>query len=198
MTLPDINSPLSESINWITLKSVDSTNNEAKRQFEAGNINQLTCIVAKRQLAGKGTQGRQWASPEGGLYFSLVFPGTQFNLPIETPYTRLAGKACQSFLNAEFNLAIQLKGINDLVVEENQQIKKLGGILTESIIRENIMQVLIVGIGINIHSVPTELNDHRNSPISLEDLISDFSAINAKSLITQINNKFLALVFKTS
>jgi len=155
-------------IDWIRLSSVDSTNSEARRLFDADKIHHLTCVTATTQTAGRGTQSRTWASPPGGLYFSLVYPGTGYPLSIETPYTRLAGKACQQALKTLYHLDVSIKGVNDLFVNN----RKLGGILTESVISNGTVQLLIVGIGLNMVPLTDTLADERNTPISLQEAVS--------------------------
>ena len=56
--------------NIVTLDEVDSTNEYAKRM--ASEAPEGTVVVARRQTAGKGRRGRRWASPEGGLWFSVI------------------------------------------------------------------------------------------------------------------------------
>ena len=53
------------------LDEVTSTNDEVKRALEAGEPEGLA-VSARRQTGGYGRQGRTWASPEGGLYLSLL------------------------------------------------------------------------------------------------------------------------------
>ena len=53
------------------LDEVTSTNDEVKRALEAGEPEGLA-LRARRQTGGYGRQGRAWASPEGGLYLSLL------------------------------------------------------------------------------------------------------------------------------
>ena len=54
-----------------TLEETTSTNDEVKRAINAGEPEGLV-VRARRQVAGYGRQGRTWASPEGGLYCSLL------------------------------------------------------------------------------------------------------------------------------
>ncbi len=53
------------------LDEVSSTNDEVKRALDNGEPEGLV-VRALRQAAGYGRQGRAWASPEGGLYCSLL------------------------------------------------------------------------------------------------------------------------------
>jgi biotin-(acetyl-CoA carboxylase) ligase len=139
---------------------LDSTNEEARRCLLSGGLKTPLIIRAGSQSAGRGSQGRRWASPPGvGLYFSIVHPqpgvlsllppNAIFQSPSFSPSlpageptilnpdwalcTRAAGLACAQVLREETGLQIQLKPINDLYLEG----RKLGGILCESIFGED-------------------------------------------------------------
>lgn len=160
---------------------LDSTNEEAKRLVHAGKIQKTTLILANSQTAGKGTQGRAWASPPGaGLYLSVIHPffpldaiSQTARLPGLPLYTLAAGVACAETIQDLTGLSIQLKPVNDLYVEDC----KLGGILTESLISQNGQETrcraLITGIGINILTDKTvmqacEQDSRGNRPTSLQ------------------------------
>lgn len=53
------------------LDETTSTNDEVKHALAAGETEGLV-VRARRQTGGYGRQGRSWASPEGGLYASLL------------------------------------------------------------------------------------------------------------------------------
>lgn len=129
---------------------LDSTNKEAQRQLAAGTLTQLTCIRARSQTAGRGTQGRSWLSPaHSGLYCSIIHPFSddkQAPIPITPLFTLAAGVACAETLAHKTQLRVQLKPINDLYLDSC----KLGGILVESLIRNDRCKALITGIGINL------------------------------------------------
>ena len=50
---------------------VESTNETAKELLEE-DLEEGLVLWADRQAAGRGRQGRAWASPPGGLYFSVI------------------------------------------------------------------------------------------------------------------------------
>ena len=55
--------------------ALTSTNDEAKRQADAG-APEGTLIIADEQSAGRGRMGRDFSSPPGNLYMSLILrPG---------------------------------------------------------------------------------------------------------------------------
>src|SRR5437879_13408847 len=51
--------------------AVEATNETEKESLEADGEEGLV-IWADRQAAGRGRQGRLWASPRGGLYASII------------------------------------------------------------------------------------------------------------------------------
>ena len=55
----------------VALESVDSTNSEVTRRADQGAREGLL-VWARRQTDGRGRQGRQWESPDGNLFCSLL------------------------------------------------------------------------------------------------------------------------------
>ena len=168
-----------QSLPIIWLESVDSTQEEAKRQIAAGKITQNCILVAEEQTGGKGTQGRYWHSPKNkGLYITLVHFDLGPNLQLEiTPfYTQACALACVKALQDCYDLTPQVKPINDIYFEG----RKLGGILVESASLGNSLQYILTGIGINFAPFDsndddaTELFTHQTiQPISLTEIITD-------------------------
>ncbi len=158
----------------LTNETRDSTNEEAKRLVLAGRVTGPAYVIAEEQTAGKGTQGRSWISPKkAGLYFSLIHLPTEKPLPVTTCYTLAAGVACAEALQETTGLTLQLKPVNDLYIEQ----RKLGGILTETLIHQSHIRALITGIGINLRAVERVIpaNEQRGHiPHSLEALLPPY------------------------
>ncbi|MDH7477927.1 MAG: biotin--[acetyl-CoA-carboxylase] ligase, partial [Candidatus Bathyarchaeota archaeon] len=53
------------------LHEVGSTNDLAKELANYG-ASEGTIVIAETQTAGRGRLGREWFSPRGGLYFSVI------------------------------------------------------------------------------------------------------------------------------
>lgn len=100
-----------------------------------------TVIMAETQTAGRGRYGRTWQSPKGNLYMSLVLPDMGKN----TPYVAFLTAVAVADSLPDFN--VSLKWPNDVLLDG----KKLAGILVE---KEG--DKVIVGIGLNVVSNPTE------------------------------------------
>ena len=110
--------------------------NETAKSFPIGSV-----IVASSQSGGKGRMGRCWMSPIGNLYLSAVIG----EYDIQTPL--LAFVVAVSVVDALKDFNVQLKWPNDVLLNDG----KVAGILLER--TEN---KIIIGIGVNIISNPTE------------------------------------------
>ncbi len=137
-TIPARNAPV------LSEEELSSTNTELKRC--AAKLPHGAVLWCRRQTAGRGRSGRSFLSPEGGLYYSMLL---KFTSPDErlTAVTPLAAVAVARALKAACVLETQIKWPNDILCGE----KKLCGILTESTVGADGMQI-IVGIGINVNT----------------------------------------------
>ena len=131
-------------MNILSFEQVESTNTLALEMA----ANPETVIWAKSQTGGRGQQGRAFASPPGGLYFSLVLRPelAATDLPL---VTLAAGVGCCRFIERHCDLDVDLKWPNDLYCRH----RKLGGILTETTpISPNRSVMVVVGVGVNINT----------------------------------------------
>lgn len=133
------------------LDETDSTNNVLKRECTAPHG---TVIITGKQTGGRGRLGRQFVSPRGGVYLSVLLrpqaaPEQLLHL---TPMTAVAVR------RAIFDccgVSVDIKWTNDLVAGG----KKLTGILTEMTteVGSGMLQSVIVGIGVNCNTALEEL-----------------------------------------
>jgi len=131
----------------IDLEACASTNDEAARYARAG-ASHGTLVIAERQEAGRGREGRAWASPSGGLYFSAIMrpPLPLADVP---PITLAIGIAVCDAARA-FGAPAALKWPNDVLIGD----KKLAGVLVETQSQGGRLDSVIVGIGVNLGTVP--------------------------------------------
>ena len=110
----------------VELDICDSTNDEALALARRG-ARHGTIVVARAQRAGRGRDGRSWASPPGmGLYFSAVLR-PQLALAQVPPLTLAIGIAVVDAARS-CGAPAQLKWPNDVLVHA----RKLAGVLVEA------------------------------------------------------------------
>ena len=121
----------------VILNETDSTNEYVKRN--AADFADGDAVVAFCQTNGKGTSGRSFVSPVGGLYVSFVVKG-KHALP-SSLVTPAAAVAVYKAVKRVFGVSLGIKWVNDLYKDE----KKVCGILCE-----NHNSYGIIGVGINV------------------------------------------------
>lgn len=135
----------------IKYDELDSTNEEAKRIFRQGGERESGFIViAGRQSAGRGQQGRSFFSPPGsGLYMSVCL--TQNTAPGGSLVTQAAALAVCRCVRRLYGTELGIKPVNDLIYRG----RKVGGILVESDGAYGAAEHrLIIGIGLNLYMPP--------------------------------------------
>ncbi len=136
-------------------EQICSTNDAAKAHALAGGGSAV--FIAERQTAGRGRRGRSFSSPAGGgIYMSLlVYPshGARDGVLLTTG---AAVAMCRAVRDAS-GILPEIKWVNDLKLGG----KKLCGILTEGEIdpESGCFRYAVIGVGINVRSVPPEVAD---------------------------------------
>jgi len=121
---------------------LDSTNQRCWELCDRG-VQTPFAVIAREQTAGRGQWGRTWQSPPGGLYLSLALAP---HLPARNaPHLTLCSAWGIASALRDGDLPISLKWPNDLILEG----KKLGGIKSETRIRQQQIARAVVGVGIN-------------------------------------------------
>jgi BirA family biotin operon repressor/biotin-[acetyl-CoA-carboxylase] ligase len=131
---------------------LDSTSSHALALARQG-AGHGTVVLADQQTGGRGRAGRQFCSPLGGLYFSVILrPALE---PADFPLLTLAaGVGLAAGLRQAAGAQAQLKWPNDLYLAE----RKLGGILTESgPLQGGLPSAVVVGVGINVSTQPEDI-----------------------------------------
>lgn len=145
---------------------IGSTNDHLKELAQAGEP-AGTIVVADYQTSGKGRLDRGWHAPSGtALLFSLL---VRPDWPIDRAnwLVMIAGLATVEAIKQETGLKAGMKWPNDVVIYHADQWLKAAGILLETENAQDILEVAIVGIGININQIEGELPKNAATPISL-------------------------------
>lgn len=133
-------------------EALPSTADLVARRAEAGEPEGLA-VLARRQTAGRGTQGRGWEGPEGNLHLSVLLRPAE---PLRTvpQWSLLAAVALADAAAAVIPDAgaLALKWPNDLLLNG----AKAAGILTEASARpDGAIDWLNIGIGVNLARAPS-------------------------------------------
>lgn len=103
-----------------------------------------TVVVARRQTAGRGRQGRSWLDC-GGLNLSVLVP--EHRASFARGFSVWLGLVTVLTLREEFHLDARLKWPNDILVRG----RKLGGILVEAVTGDG-PAVVAAGLGLNVET----------------------------------------------
>lgn len=143
--------PFAHEVRWYS--DVPSTNDIAATWAECGAI-EGSVVVADTQSAGRGRQGRCWASPVGaGLYVSTVLRPIEQVLPF---LTIAAGLGLTEGIQAATGLVAELKWPNDVFMSG----RKVAGVLAEATSSPaGTCVVLGFGINVSIAAYPPEVAD---------------------------------------
>ena len=150
-------------LEYIHLEQIDSTNAYLQRQQSECDIRNWV-VSADEQTAGKGMGSNGWESEVGkNLTFSLVLevsflPAERQFLLSEAVALGLYEALCPLIPEEK----LHIKWPNDIYFEN----RKLAGILINSTIKANMMDVSIIGIGLNVNQM--QFQDWPTHPISLK------------------------------
>lgn len=140
-------------------KETESTNIIAREI--AASVEEGTVVIAESQTAGRGRLGRKWISPEGGIWLSIIVK-PEIQLLYAPRITLLAGVSVARTIRG-LGLPAKIKWPNDILING----KKVCGILTEIGAEVDMIDYLVVGIGIDANvdteSFPEEFRDSSTS-----------------------------------
>ena len=132
--------------NLIILEEVDSTQKYIKEKAKHGAEDGLV-VIANNQTAGIGTNGRIWYTKKNeNLTFSMLLKPNCNVKNIENLSIEVA-KIIVYVIDKMYGYKLDIKYPNDVILNG----KKLGGILTETIVNNEIVKQIVIGIGLDIN-----------------------------------------------
>ena len=162
--------------NILFLREVSSTNDLAKELTGYG-ADEGTVVVAETQTVGRGRLDREWVSPKGGLWFSVVLrPKVRAGEAVTLVF--VAGLAVAEVLRELYGVRVETKWPNDVLVKG----RKVCGILTEMNTTGEKVNYVIVGVGVNanfdvkktlpddLRKVASSLENELGRKVELEEL----------------------------
>ncbi|WP_029035573.1 biotin--[acetyl-CoA-carboxylase] ligase [Salinimicrobium terrae] len=132
----------------IKVSAINSTNSFTRELLKENPNLPLTCVVAKKQLEGRGQRGTSWtAEGDKNLTFSIFLPRPGIN---PAQQFLLSATVASSLIVAlkKFQLPrLCIKWPND-ILSANQ---KIAGILIENVLAEGKVMGSVIGVGLNVN-----------------------------------------------
>lgn len=134
---------------------------------ETREFGEDTAIIAREQTGGKGTKGRSFSSPRGGVYLSLV---RYYPCKAENSFSLMIASCMAVVKTLElFGVSAGVKWPNDVFLNG----KKICGILIKNSFEGENVKKSITGIGVNVNNdIPKDIAD---------------IAINLKSVVGEVD-----------
>ena len=134
--------------NWRWFEECSSTN-EVATQFAKEKAPNGTVVWTKHQTQGRGRHGRDWQNLPGDNLTLSVLLRPQGGVADWAGFSLAVGLAgCRAIEAYAPTLVPHLKWPNDILLNG----KKVGGILIESSSRQQTLEWMVVGIGINVQA----------------------------------------------
>ncbi|MCQ2914370.1 MAG: biotin--[acetyl-CoA-carboxylase] ligase [Alphaproteobacteria bacterium] len=166
-------------------KDITNSTNDDVLSFCEEDIANCVCVVAKKQIMGRGRSGRKWIGEEGNLYLSI---GEYIeNLDKASNYTFIAALSVFFVLKELLKgckAEVKIKWPNDILINS----KKCCGILLQC----DGNHKLAIGVGININPVNSdeliypvvslkEFNIEIEANTLAEKILEQFNLLKAKN-----------------
>ena len=134
---------------------------------ETREFGEDTAIIAREQTGGKGTKGRSFSSPRGGVYLSLV---RYYPCKAENSFSLMIASCMAVVKTLElYGVSAGVKWPNDVFLKG----KKICGILIKNSFEGENVKKSITGIGVNVNNdIPKDIAD---------------IAINLKSVVGEVD-----------
>jgi BirA family transcriptional regulator, biotin operon repressor / biotin---[acetyl-CoA-carboxylase] ligase len=175
---------------FIWLDRVDSTNSYCNQLAKNGELEGCT-VAAYIQEQGRGQRGNSWESEEGkNLTFSLLLRPTFLKVEEQFYLSKvIALSVCDWIKNN--SLDAKIKWPNDIYVGDN----KIAGILIENSFSSTILDVSVIGIGLNLNQ--TLFSDDIPNPTSMKLLTGKHYQIEIvlSELVVSIQLRYMQLRF---
>ena len=136
---------------------------DVARELAKRGAGEGTTVVAESQAHGRGRLSREWLSPEGGIYLTIILRPKIG--PIYAPRINLmASVAVATTITQLFGIKTELKWPNDVLIAG----AKVCGILAEMDAEPDVVNFVNLGIGINAN---TSVPEFQNRATSLKDAL---------------------------
>ena len=176
--------------NFIWLEKVDSTNSYCMRLAEKGEP-EGHVVAAYFQEQGRGQRGNTWESESGkNLTFSLLLRPTFMQVEEQFAISKVIALSIYDWLKIS-GVEACIKWPNDIYVGD----RKIAGILIENSFSSPILEVSVIGVGLNLNQ--TSFSPEIPNPTSMALLTGGQyrPEIVLRELMISIQMRYLQLKF---
>ncbi len=153
----------------IVYRDVVQSTNEVARDYAVDGQSEIV-VVADQQSGGRGRLGREWSSPSGGIWMSVVLRPPMAVSEVAV-ITHIAAVAVTEALR-DLGLDSGIKWPNDVLVRDDGEEAKIAGILTEFEGEAEQVNWAIIGIGLNANVPAGELPEGATSLLAVHGQIT--------------------------
>ncbi len=164
-------------------KQINSTQAQAIK-MAANNAEEGTLVIARRQSEGRGRNGREWISPDGGIWLSVILR-PRFDISSATLFPMAAALALATAIKKTLNIHTEMKWPNDLTLKG----KKVAGILVDISLESNRIENMVLGVGINYNI------DVKTIEKSLSSTLGFYGSTSLTTKVKKIKPKILVQAF---
>jgi len=170
--------------NLVSFHSVKSTNDIAS-QVAGDYPDESVVITSEKQTLGRGRLGRSWHSPEKvGAYISIIIT-PKISLEKAPGLSIMTALAAAETFEKYCPGKVRIKWPNDILLGN----RKVAGVLTELYTKNNKIDYVVVGIGINVNQKPPDFPQNlRKTATSLRQVVG--KKINRAELTAEFLNNF--------
>jgi BirA family biotin operon repressor/biotin-[acetyl-CoA-carboxylase] ligase len=158
--------------NVLYFETISSTNDYAKEQ----NIPNFSLILTDHQTHGRGQRDHVWLMTNGENIAMTIYIEPNCHIDRFRDLTLQIGEKVKNAISELYSIDLRVEKPNDLLLNG----KKIGGILTETVVEKNTVKKLIIGIGFNVNqqnmqneiaNIATSLKIETNKPYLREEII---------------------------
>jgi BirA family transcriptional regulator, biotin operon repressor / biotin---[acetyl-CoA-carboxylase] ligase len=137
----------------VRFDEVTGSTNRTALAMAADGAPEWTLVAAGHQTEGRGRHGRGWVDvPDRGLMFSLVLR-PRVNAERAGALPLLAGWAMATACRSGSGILVRCKWPNDL----RSDAGKIGGVLAESRLEADLLDHVVIGVGVNLGVTPPSI-----------------------------------------
>ena len=131
---------------------------DAARELARKGAEEGTIVIAEVQTHGRGRLGREWLSPEGGIYLTVILR-PRISPVYASRMNLMASVSVATTIRNLLGLNAELKWPNDVLIKG----RKVCGILAEMNAEMDAVNFINVGIGINVNTAIPQFEDTATS-----------------------------------